>query len=566
MFPSISKYIIAALCLLGLSTPLFAQISLSPYSRYGIGDLLSPSSTRNFSMGNLGIGTMDGTTINRLNPASYADLRLTTFDVSGFGSYSRQTSNVNSANLGTAGFYNAAMGFANRKGYGFVAGLAPYTSTGYNVILRDSIFQDTSYKGYTTTYTANGGLNMFYLGAGVRLFNHLNVGVNLNLAFGATNFNTSTDFDDNNFLTVNIDKRVTLNGILPQFGVQYGDTLRLRKEVERIKVLEDDIKAITAEQKALESEAVAIQKAGEKNVAKVTKLNTEIKALEAERKTYEQQIETLMKDEVGNEKTLRKAQDASFRVEKKRKNLQRDLKALTREQTEAEQRIVSRRQKLNERKLAIEREIEEVKAGRKPATESKKQLILVRVGGVFEPGTNLKGERLVKYDNSVVLDSLSQVDGTVKMPMKLGFGLSIGRPNRWSIGADVSMQDWSKFQYFNENTTLTRSLSANVGGEWIPNLVSKGYAARVAYRAGAYYQGAFINLNNTPINEFGVNVGVGLPIGFFNAAGLNYSRINLGFGIGHRGTLEGNLLEETTFNFRLGVNLNDIWFIKRKID
>jgi hypothetical protein len=566
MFPSLRKIVFATVSLVGLVTPLSAQISLSPYSRYGIGDLLLPSSTRNFSMGNLGIGLYDGTTINRLNPASYADLRITTFDVSGFGVYSMQKSNVNSTNVGTAGFHNASMGFANRKGFGIVAGLAPVSSNGYNVVLQDSIFQDTAYKGYTTTYNANGGLNQFYLGAGVRFFNRLNVGANLNFAFGATNFTTTTDFADNNFLSVNVDKRVTLSGLMPQFGVQYGDTLRLRKEVERTKIIEADIRAADDELKDLDREEADIKQNAEKNAAKTAKFNAEIKALEDERKELDKQVETLMKDEVGNEKALSKTQEAGFRVDKKRKKLQRDLKALTREQTEAEQRIAARRQKLIERKAALGRELEEIKAGRKDATETKKQLYLFRIGGIFEPGATLKGERLIKYNNSIVADSLSQVEGTVKLPMRFGFGVSIGRPSRWSIGADFSMQDWSQFKYFDETNTLQSSMTANLGGEWIPNLVSKSYGARIAYRAGVYYTASHLNLGGTPINEVGVNVGFGLPIGFFNPAGLNFSRINLGFGMGHRGTLEGNLLEETTFNFRLGVNLNDIWFIKRKID
>jgi hypothetical protein len=566
MFPSLSKIVLTTLGLVGLASPLAAQISLSPYSRYGIGDLIPSSSVRNFSMGNVGIGMFDGTTINRINPASYADLRLTTFEVSGFGAYSMQKSNVNTAKVGTAGFYNTSMGFANRKGFGIVAGLSPASSNGYNVVLQDSVFQDTSYKPYTTTYSANGGLNQFYLGAGVRLFRHLNVGVNLNIAFGATNFTTTTDFSDNNFLNVNVDKRVTLTGLMPQFGMQYGDTLRIRKEIERTKALEADIKGIEDELRGLDREEAALKRDNEGNIAKSGKYNARIKALEDERKALEQQIEGLMKDEVGNEKALRKLQEESFRVEKKRKKLQRDLKTFSRGLTEAEQRIAARRAKLQERKASVEREIEEVKAGRREATETKKQLYLVRAGGIFEPGATLKGERLISFDNSIVTDSVSLIEGSAKLPMKLGFGLSFGRPNRWSIGADFSLQDWSKFQYFNEANVLQSAISANLGGEWIPNLVSKNYASRIAFRAGVYYNGASLTLNNTPVTEVGVNLGVGLPIGFFNAAGLNFSRVNLGFGLGHRGTLDGNLLEETTFNFRLGVNLNDIWFIKRRID
>ena len=57
------KRLVLALVL--LSTTLgttFAQISLSPYSRYGLGDIYSPTNTRNYAMGGIGIGSYDPST------------------------------------------------------------------------------------------------------------------------------------------------------------------------------------------------------------------------------------------------------------------------------------------------------------------------------------------------------------------------------------------------------------------------------------------------------------------------------------------------------------------------
>jgi hypothetical protein len=128
------------------------------------------------------------------------------------------------------------------------------------------------------------------------------------------------------------------------------------------------------------------------------------------------------------------------------------------------------------------------------------------------------------------------------------------------------MEDWSKFKYFNETNTLSRAMSVNLGAELIPDLTSTKYHNKIAYRLGGYYQKTFLTLNNQPINELGVTAGVGIPIGYFNPIGQSYSRVNLGVSLSRRGTLESNLLQETTFQLRLGVNLNDVWFIKRRID
>ena len=109
-------------------------------------------------------------------------------------------------------------------------------------------------------------------------------------------------------------------------------------------------------------------------------------------------------------------------------------------------------------------------------------------------------------------------------------------------------------------------MGVNVGGEWIPELTSPKFFRKVAYRLGGFYNSSFLTLSGNPINEIGITAGVGLPIGLYNPLGQSYSRINLGFNLSRRGTLESNLLQEMTFQFRLGVNLNDIWFIKRRVD
>ena len=53
----------------------------SPYSRFGLGDLLNPQNIVSRSMGGLSIGFADYQAVNYVNPASYANLKVTTLDV-----------------------------------------------------------------------------------------------------------------------------------------------------------------------------------------------------------------------------------------------------------------------------------------------------------------------------------------------------------------------------------------------------------------------------------------------------------------------------------------------------
>lgn len=560
------RLVLTIVVLLLLGGDLASQVTLSPYSRYGLGDLYNTTSTRNFSMGNVGIGTFDASTINRLNPASYADLAITTVDMSGFGLYSRQNSQSNSVARNTGGFHNLSLGFSNKTGFGIVFGLAPYSSNGYQIVTSDSVLVDTAYASYNTTYNASGGLNQFYIGTGIRFLKNFRAGANLNIAFGNTNFNWNTTFNSGVYTPVNTDKRVSIRGVMPQFGLQYGDTLIIRKKVEQIKVLQDQDKGYLKTITIIDKDLASLNKENEKLLAWKKKQDVKIEELAAEKKQLEDQVTGLMTDERGNKNEIGKLQDKAFRVEKKRKKLVRESKAKTREIRDATSRMQIRKDKLQLRRDAVAKEIQEIEEGKRANESERRRDFIFRLGTIFEPSVSLNGERLVQFDNLNVFDTLFNDEGSVKVPMKYGFGLHIGRPNRWSLALDASVQDWSTFQYFDESNDLTQALSLNLGGEWTPDVVSPSFAKRIAYRAGVYYQSTALNIDGQPVNEMGVNFGFGIPIGRFNFVSRNFSRLNIGFGIGKRGDLDTNPLEELTFQFRVGFNLNERWFVKRRID
>ena len=80
----------------------------------------------------------------------------------------------------------------------------------------------------------------------------------------------------------------------------------------------------------------------------------------------------------------------------------------------------------------------------------------------------------------------------------------------------------------------------------------------MVYRAGFRYENTGLVIKDKSIEDYGMNFGLGLPLG--------YSKIDLGFEIGVRGTQYYNLIRENYFNISVGLSLSDKWFKKRKID
>ncbi|WNJ16159.1 hypothetical protein [Pontibacter sp. G13] len=201
---------------------------------------------------------------------------------------------------------------------------------------------------------------------------------------------------------------------------------------------------------------------------------------------------------------------------------------------------------------------------------------LFRIGAVYEHNFGLRGDRFTTYNNVAVLDTLRNLEeGDIVLPDKLTAGFSIFKRGHWTVGADVTYQDWTNFEYFSDSASLNQSLGPELrfalGGEIIPNYSARGYLKRIAYRFGVYYEQSYIELADQAVEDYGFSVGFGLPAGLKGNSRLNpgrgVSRINLAFQLGRRGNLvQNDLLEELYASIRLGFSLNERWFVKRVVD
>jgi hypothetical protein len=71
-----------------------------------------------------------------------------------------------------------------------------------------------------------------------------------------------------------------------------------------------------------------------------------------------------------------------------------------------------------------------------------------------------------------------------------------------------------------------------------------------------YMQTPFF-INQTDINDIGINFGTSIPVN-------QLSLVNLAVKVGRRGTVDNGLIREGYVNFSLGLSLNDnSWFYKR---
>jgi len=148
------------------------------------------------------------------------------------------------------------------------------------------------------------------------------------------------------------------------------------------------------------------------------------------------------------------------------------------------------------------------------------------------------------------------------IPSRLSLGFGLGENKKWLLGSELTFtQNKNLVNRFTELTQVSYENSTRfaLGGYYIPKYDSfSNYLQRIVYRAGFKYENTGLVLNNKSINDYGMNFGLGLPLGF--------SKIDLGFEFGKRGTTSSGLIEENYFNISVGLNLGAKWFERRKID
>ncbi|RYD51843.1 MAG: hypothetical protein EOP52_06565 [Sphingobacteriales bacterium] len=196
-----------------------------PYSRYGIGDLLGGTSVAQRGGGSAAIAVSNPFAINTDNPASYAGLKMTTYE--GAFTASRRSVATENQNFptGTTTLSYLRVGLPVAKNAGVVFGLQPESRSFYHL-------SDTSYQpglGYAyNQYIGSGGLSQAFLGGAVDV-KGFRLGFNVGYTFGTFTYNRSREFyqqDTASSFGAEFDRTLSVGGLTYKLGAQYTTVLK----------------------------------------------------------------------------------------------------------------------------------------------------------------------------------------------------------------------------------------------------------------------------------------------------------------------------------------------------
>ncbi len=218
-------------CLLLAALPLFciAQEN-SPYSRYGVGNLVPTGNILNRGMGGISGGFTDPVTINNLNPASYSNIIYTTLDV-GVEYDGRVIKSQNplgsfKSNNGIISYLQVAFPLLsgnkkaeiNKTSWGLAFGLKPISKINYKI----NAVTRTSIDSIASIYEGSGGVNEAFIGTALRVKN-FSIGFNTGYLFGDKDYDTKLIFIDSvPYYKGEYDTKTRFGGLFFNAGFQYG--------------------------------------------------------------------------------------------------------------------------------------------------------------------------------------------------------------------------------------------------------------------------------------------------------------------------------------------------------
>lgn len=168
---------------LGLSVQVSAQsVSTSPYTSYGVGEVLFDNNIEQAGMG--GLSTLStnpyNSSANFYNPAANAQLNMTSFDFGVNTRLSQFKDDVNTSKKSATYISNISLAFpvGNKARAGF--GFQPYSTIGYDL-------QTVSYNdevNFANTYEGSGGINSLHVMGSYNITPEFSAGVRMNYLFG----------------------------------------------------------------------------------------------------------------------------------------------------------------------------------------------------------------------------------------------------------------------------------------------------------------------------------------------------------------------------------------------
>lgn len=194
------------------------------------------------------------------------------------------------------------------------------------------------------------------------------------------------------------------------------------------------------------------------------------------------------------------------------------------------------------------------------------------IGATYDMGHKLHGDATLRTSGSST-DTVT-VKNAYETPNTFGVGLRYKNGNKWSVGADYTLQKWGScsMPWLNSNQeyVVTEGLmkdrhTVTLGGEYTPDAFGRSFFKRSTYKLGVSYSTPYIITNGTDgPKEYAATCGFTTPIkSSWNGRNI---LLNVAFQwVKASPTDKLSQISENYFRLSVGITFNERWFEKWKV-
>lgn len=216
MFKSSGYLLIILLLILSLSPSIGQKRTYSPFSRYGLGELVPRGFGQSEGMAGAGIGVRSNEHLNNLNPASYSAMdSLSFFMEAGLTGFVQSfKSDIAQETFNNIDFSYFAMGFPISRSFFGSLGVKPFSNAGYNFEFSD---ETTLNRAIGT-----GNLSSAYGGVSFKPIPNFSLGAHATYLFGNLQHTSFVEFpNDPSAYKYGLQTEIHASDFFFDFGLQY---------------------------------------------------------------------------------------------------------------------------------------------------------------------------------------------------------------------------------------------------------------------------------------------------------------------------------------------------------
>ena len=146
------------------------------------------------------------------------------------------------------------------------------------------------------------------------------------------------------------------------------------------------------------------------------------------------------------------------------------------------------------------------------------------------------------------------------LPLEIGVGFNKGFKNKLNMTFDYDKKFWDATNQSDMYGTFSNQEKFAFGLSYQKAKTSRNYFDRIKYAGGVNYDTGYLEVDNKKIEDRNFSIGVSLPLDQLSSA------LFISYSYGQKGEITNSLVQENYHKLTLNLNLDGIWFVRRKLE